>query len=250
MTARYFATNLISFVTPLISSLLIGAYVSLLTNVMIRDSVDWFEGMKRLGLQNTILALWIVSLVVLLIDRTKQNKNISEKTRELIAEIFPIFCRSLEYPQGRRINMHYYSHRTVKGEHILVKERALSYESESMPQNYPLETIRVSEDNLVTSDAFKLRKIIYEELPPNHYTRYNERIKDHIDLNMRWILACPLWFSQTEKAPDGMIVLFGTKPFITRELAKSQIESLLVDFSKFVGKMLLLEIEFRWQKYQ
>jgi len=250
MARKYLVTNMIAFLTPLISSLTIGAYVGLLTNMMIRDDVGWLEGMKRLGFQNIILVVWVVSLVVLFIDRAKQNKRISDKMHELISAVFPILCKSLEYGRGRKINMHYYSHKFVKGEHILIKERDFSYESEFMPDNYPLETINVKNDNLVTSDAFNQRKNIYEELPPNHYTRYNARIKGNVDPNIRWVLACPLWFSKTGKEPDGMIVLFGTKPFIKKEIAKNQLETLLIDFSKFMGKMLTLEIDYRWEKYQ
>jgi len=251
MRRKYVANEVITFLKPLVISLTIAAYIALLTNIMVRDNINWFEGIKRLGFQNIILLVWLILIIIHFIGRAKENKEYSDAIHELIVQVISIFGKSLEYPSiTRKINVHYYSHRIFKGKHFLIKERSFSYEREYMPHNFPLETINVEEDNLVTCDAFNKKKIVYEELPADHTIRYGPRIKEKVDPSIRWILACPVWFTKTEKEPDGMIVLFGGEPFIRTDMQRNELESLLIEFSKAVSKMLKLEIGFKIKKYE
>lgn len=236
-------TKLINYLSAVIVSIFVAFYVNILTDTLITKKLLWLEAVKSLDYWN-LLIVGIVTIPFLQFLLVKRRSNrIKDLEATLILELFFLVTESINYPtKASNFNINYFKYEKFKGEKCLKKEREFYYETEPMPHNYPLERASLDE-NLVMNKAFKNRRVEYEELPASHPNRYSDKIRKHIDINIKWVLASPIWIDDIQSQPDGVVVFFGSKPLFTKSEKEKQriIEAISIKLSEMISVILKLK---------
>jgi len=241
----------IDIILPLANTITTGIFIGLVANILYSGG-DWSIIINRLGWWNLITPLWLI-LIILNIQRysniRKDEKNIKleiledfEKKREHIIEnLFKILIDTTIYPRkSASINVHIFFRGFIGSKKALIKDRRFSYEREQLPGNYPLDYVFPSEDNLVICDSFNRDTLLFEELPSDHMKNYNERIKNKVDANIKWVLACPLHNSGQE--PLGVICCFGKLKFFKNTNELNSFEEIILKLSEIVMQLKLFAL--------
>jgi len=240
----------IDIILPLANTITTGIFMGLVANILFSGG-DWSSIIDKLGWWNLITPLWLI-LIILNIQRyreiRKDVKNVRlkilkdfENKRELIIEnLFKILIETTIYPRkSASINVHIFFRDFIGNKKALIKDRRFSYEKEQLPGNYSLDYVFPSEDNLVICDSFNQDTLLYEELPSDHMKHYNERIKNKVDANIKWVLACPLHNSGQE--PLGVICCFGKLKFFKNTNELNSFEEIIFKFSEIVIQLKSFE---------
>ena len=243
-------SRFIDILLPLANTIITGIFVGLIANKLYGGE-HWDKILIRLGWWNLIIPIWL-SLIILTIYRSKKIRSEIKNTQlsilkdfENLAEfvvknLFKLLVETAIYPQkSAGLNIQIFFRGEVDGKKALIKDRRFFYEQERMPRNYPLDYAFPSEDNLVICDSFKKDTLVYEELSLDHMKRYNERIKDKIDLDIKWVLACPLHIPRQE--PLGIVCCFGRKKFFKNDQQRRYFEAILLNLCEVIVQLKLFE---------
>ena len=243
-------SRFIDILLPLANTIITGIFVSLIANILYSGE-DWSKILIRLGWWNVAIPIWL-SLIILNIYRYRKIrdeikdtqlrilKDFKNLTELVVRNLFKLLIETAIYPQkSASLNIHIFFRGIVNGKKALIKDRRFFYEQERLPMNYPLDYVFPSEDDLVICNSFKKDILVYEELPSDHMTRYNERIKDKIDSDIKWVLACPLHIPGQE--PLGVVCCFGRKKFFKNDQQRKYFEVILLNLCEAIVQLKLFE---------
>src|SRR5574341_647121 len=186
---------------PLATSIVTGILVDIIGNKLYAGE-QWNTVFTRLRWWNILVVLWFV-LIILSIYRYSRIRNQVEEVKLdlyinfqnivvfVIRQLFKILAEASVYPKkNANLNIHIFFREIINDKEVLVKDRRYFFEQERLSRNYPLDYVIPSEDDLVICHSFNSQQVKYEELPPTHMERYNERIKEKIDPDIKWVLSC------------------------------------------------------------
>lgn len=237
-------------ILPLANTITTGIFIGLIANIL-SSGGDWSSIIDKLGWWNLITPLWLF-LIILNIQRyskiRKDVKNVElkilkdfdNKRERILEKLFKILIETTIYPRkSASINVHFFFRDVIENKKALIKDRRYSYEKEQLSGNYPLDYVFPSEDNLVICDSFNQDTLLYEVLPSDHMKHYNERIKNKVDGNIMWVLACPLHNPGQE--PLGVICCFGKSKFFKNTNELDSFKEIILKISEIVIQLKLFE---------
>ena len=240
--------RVVDLALPALNSVVTGLLVGVFANKLFSGE-PWTDILRRLGWWHGLLFLWIVLLFLAGNAAWRRHsatntavdaicKKHQDCAQGVISSLFAILGTSTTYPaKTSSLNIHLFLSQDVDGKQALVKARQYAYEQEAMPGNYSLDHAVPGEDELVICRAYLDDALVYQELPEDHLTRYNSRIKARIDPDLHWVLACPLHVPNDP--PLGVICCFGAKPFFKSVAARRQFEQILLVVSQIAVRELL-----------
>lgn len=222
----------------------LGASISLLAAF----SISFENTLKKWGIIGGIIAC-LVCLLITLIRRIneiilaadKKSTDNTNNNENFINSLFKIAALFIKYPNGHPlINIHYFSYNVSQNVEYLYKERKYGYESESLSIDYSLDRCPLNSSNIVMCQAFKDNRVTFKNLPDDHISTYDSDVKNYIDKNIKWVLACPVWDKKDHSHRLGVVVIFGLKEIAKdSDIAKiKSMENLCVELSKSMSAFL------------
>ena len=149
-----------------------------------------------------------------------------EELIKTVDYIFRAIAASIKFPgNSPRIVIHYFRYSKIDEEGYLIKDRRYSVEEEPRSVDFSMEKCRLNSKNIVMCEAFLANRVIFKNLPHNHKDAYDTDIKDYIDSDIRWVLACPVWKGNNTIHKLGVVVVFGTS-HIVDDTEKDKIRAL------------------------
>ncbi|GHU44670.1 hypothetical protein FACS1894190_16250 [Spirochaetia bacterium] len=109
-----------------------------------------------------------------------------------------------------------------------------------MAKNFTYDGCRLNAKNIVMCKAYNTNQVIFENLPENHCDTYEDDIKEKIDPNIKWVLACPVWYKNHVKQPIGVVVIFGANAIVAdNETDKiRKLENIALELSKVLTNVI------------
>lgn len=220
----------------LIGAVTLGYFVNLLSEAS-SNSQSFLELPARLGWWTALAPIGVAMLVydlfselrfdrkILAAERKAHRKSLARivaANEHIVSSVLVLLAKSAHSPN---FNLHLFYRQDMDGRTALVKERRLVYETEHFPANYALDHAFPDTDELVICDAFNADEIRYEELPIDHPSRYNDRIRGKVDPQISWVLACPMHVDN--ESPAGVICAFGEQRIFSDPATRRGFESLL-----------------------
>lgn len=171
-------------------------------------SLLW-KSVLNLGSINLLLLVIILPLLNYFISNAIYAKSYRNNIVQHVNNVFKLTALSIVFHKViPNINIHYFVRKTIHREDYLIKERRFLYESRSLPKDYSFEGCRVNTQHIVMCRAFREKSVLFKNLPPNHTELYDEDIKNKVDVNIKWVLASPVWKDNMSELPDGVIVIY------------------------------------------
>lgn len=129
--------------------------------------------------------------------------------------IFRAIAASIKFPgDSPKVVIHYFYHLSIGEEEFLIKDRRYSVEEEPRAVDFSMEKCHLNSKNIVMCEAFLANRVIFKNLPHNHKDTYDTDIKDFIDSDIQWVLACPVWKGNNTLHKLGVVVVFGTSHIV------------------------------------
>ncbi|WP_216210196.1 hypothetical protein [Amycolatopsis aidingensis] len=98
----------------------------------------------------------------------------------------------------------------------LQQDRDLAILNIRMPREFGFTRLSVDTPHIVSGKTYRERRPIYEDLPKDHHSLYDERVAQMIEPRQRWVLSCPVLRLDPEtnrhddgNPPHGVIVFYG-----------------------------------------
>jgi hypothetical protein len=220
----------------LIGAMTLGYFVNLLSEAS-SNSRNFLELPARLGWWIALAPIGVAMLIYDLFSELRLDRKVLSAEREahrkslarivaandyIVSSVLDMLRKS---PHSSNFNIHLFYREMIGDRVALVKERRLVHETEHFPANYALDHAFPDTDELVICEAFNSDEIRYEELPTDHPSRYNERIRGKVDPQISWVLACPMHVEHEQ--PAGVICAFGENRTFSDPLVRRVFESLL-----------------------
>jgi hypothetical protein len=248
-------------VTPIARTLntVLMAFLINLVSAELSAGKRWGEIPGRLGWWTLLIPVCIALLVV---DHLVGEKIEAESRKELqrlhalfqdlqvktVKRVFELLARSVMYPDTEGpLNIHFFRTRTGQdGRFALVKDRRFYFEGDYLPSNYSMDVAYPDEDKLVICEAFNQDTIIYRDMDEAVTPKYNRRIQNRVDPQIRWVLACPLHVSESH--PLGILCVFGSRSFFATQDAIHYFECLIIQASEMV--IWMMEFDQHWPELE
>lgn len=209
------------------------------------------NNMSNLGILGAILIIFtcLVGTLSYEINRTLKNVQIQSQLEhpnlfqegliKTVDYIFRATAASIKFPGNTpKVVIHYFYYSKIGDEEFLIKDRRYSVEEEPRSVDFSMEKCRISSKNIVMCEAFITNRVVFKNLPPNHKETYDTDIKDYIDSDIQWVLACPVWKGSNTIHKLGVVVVFGTS-HIADDTEKDKIRAL-----ENIGLLLSISISY------
>lgn len=206
--------------------------------------------LQKLGVIGCVLIFCLCFMLTLVneVNKIIKSREILEKvsvenndlSQKIINNLFKISALFIKYPNDApQINIHFYSYQKENNAEYLHKMRMFGYETDRLSVDYSLEKCRLDANSMVMCKAFKKNCVVFENLT-SHVITYDLDVKDYIDKNMKWVLACPVWKQNDINQKYGVIAIFGFM-----EIAKDEetakiafLKNLCLELAKSVSEFI------------
>jgi hypothetical protein len=240
--------ELCGFIFSILSPIISGIYVNILTNKLINSKITLWKNIQNLGFVNLLLILIFLPIVFYIIEKKLNyyyynifSEKYQEKIINCVNNIFKITSFSISfYKLISHINIHYYSIENKDDEYYLIKERKYSYESKSLPKDFAFNGCKVDTKNIVMCEAFRNKSVTFKNLPENHNDYYDKNIRKYIDPKIKWVLASPVWKNNMQEIPEGVIVMYSSEQIANdyEEDKISELEQIGIELSKNMSNII------------
>lgn len=206
------------------------------------------KGLNSLGINGLVISVLSCVIIAFIISEIITRKNsdsnysCSKNNVDIINNIFKMAYIALKYPYGSPdINIHFYLYNKSEEGEFLIKQRNYNFESESLSVDYSFDKCKIDSSNIVMCKAYRNNCIVFESLPDNHVEMYDMDVKKHIDRNIKWVLAGPVWKNNNPATPIGVIVVFGLKPIADNNqfLNENLLKSFCLELSKSISGLII-----------
>lgn len=192
--------------------------------------VDLEQYTKKWGVLGGAFISSVISFVILVnmvnkeLNNTREkvgdSKNLSQENDstfmiETVNNIFHCVAVAVKFPQDTpKIVIHYFYYSMIGEIEYLVKDRRYCVEGEPRPIDYSMDKCRLNAKGMIMCKAFLKNGVVFENLPSNHIELYDEDVKNYIDSDISWVLACPVWKDNNIENKLGVLVIFGTENIV------------------------------------
>lgn len=216
------------------------------------------SSLKSIGIGPSLLIIVVIFTTTLIYDIQKylnndkvkkesvyENSNVTQKVvNDTINNIFRTVAAAIKFPSDSpKIVLHYFYHQQIDKDEFLVKDRRFCVEDEPRAIDFSLDRCRLNAKNMVMCEAFSTNRVIFKNLPSDHKENYDRDIKDYIDSDIQWVLACPVWKENNVNYKLGVVVIFGTSP-ISKENEHKKVHLL-----ESIGVLLSSSISYLIEKF-
>lgn len=194
---------------------------------LIYCSKKFESSISHLGILGAALVIIICLVGVISYEINKTLKKVQlqphpeypnlfqEELTKIVNCMFRAIAASIKFPgNSPKIVIHYFYHLKIGEEEFLIKDRRYSVEEEPRSVDFSMEKCRLNSKNVVMCEAFLSNRVIFKNLPHNHKETYDTDIKDYIDSDIHWVLACPVWKGNSTINKLGVVVVFGTSHIV------------------------------------
>lgn len=218
--------------------------------------VDLEQFTKKWGAFGAAFVISIILFIILanmvnkelnnMIQKVDDSKNLSQENDstfmiKTVNDIFHCVAVAVKFPRDTpKIVIHYFYYSMIGQIEYLVKDRRYCVEDEPRPIDYSMDKCRLNAKGIIMCKAFLKNCVVFENLPPNHIELYEEDVKNYIDSDISWVLACPVWKDNNIENKLGVLVIFGTKTIVDNNDKNKihNLENICLTLSRSVSNLI------------